>query len=87
METVVKKSGKKTSKFWYIGRRDNPQLSKPYFKMYGQLTKKEVKAKENCLYGSMSLTPYKTEEEYNQQIAKLTNEGYLIQRAGRFINL
>ena len=63
-----------TKKF-YIGRRDNPQLPRPYFIAYNQLTKIEAKKKENCSYGSMSLTSYESIEEYNIEIEKLKKAG------------
>lgn len=62
-------------KFYYIGERFNPQLSRSYFVAYGKLTKKEVKNIENCSYGSMYLTPYSTEAEYNAKIESLKSEG------------
>jgi len=66
-----------TKKF-YIGRRDNPQFKQPYYRKYGQLTKTEVKKKENCLYGGMSLTAYDTEESYNNAIQTLLNSGFRV---------
>lgn len=63
---------------FYIGERHNPQLSKPYYKAYGQLSVKDAKSKENCLYGSMYLTPYDTEEEYNKAIDKLKSEDFRV---------
>ena len=48
---------------FYIGQRDNAQLKTPYYKAFGKLTKKDAKAKEQCAYGSMWLTGYKTEAE------------------------
>ena len=65
-------------RLYYIGERHNPQFPKPYYKMYGQLYKKEVKAKENCLYGSMRLTGYATEEEYLDAIKQLREAGYSV---------
>jgi len=64
----------KTLKF-YIGERNNPQLSSPYYKMYGQLTIKEAKKKEDCVYGSMDLTSYDSEESYNKAIKELNEKG------------
>lgn len=60
---------------FYIGERSNPQLASSYYKAYGKLTKKEAKAKESCAYGSMWLTGYKTEDEYNAAIESLKAEG------------
>ena len=59
---------------YYIGYRSNPQLGGYYVK-YGQLTKTAAKAKEKCVYGSMSLTAYNSEEEYNSAIDKLLAAG------------
>jgi hypothetical protein len=63
---------------FYLGKRDNPQLSKPYYVKYGQLSKKEVVKKENCLYGNMSLTAYDNETSYNNAIDSLEKEGFRI---------
>ncbi len=66
----------KRIKLFYIGERFNPQFKKPYFVAYGILSKTAVKEKESSVYGSMSLTPYETEELYNQKIEQLKDEGY-----------
>jgi hypothetical protein len=71
----------KTPLKFYIGERSNPQLKKSYFVTYGRLTKKDAQKKEDCLYGSMSLTPYETEEEYNTAISKLEEEGFNIKNS------
>ncbi len=63
---------------YYIGQRNNPQLPKPYFVAYGKISKKFAKQAENCVYGSMFLTPYDTEEEYNNQIEKLRDAGFKV---------
>lgn len=64
------------TKPYYLGERNNPQLAKPYYRMYGQLSKTEVKRKENCLYGSMYLIPFQTQEEYEAKIDELKTNGY-----------
>ena len=49
----------KRIKLFYIGWRGNPQLKNGgYYKAYGQLSKTEAKRKENCAYGSMTLSSY-----------------------------
>ena len=63
---------------YYIGQRNNPQLSKPYFIAYGKLSKAKVKEAEKSLYGSMDLTPYDSENEYNNTINKLRLDGYSV---------
>jgi hypothetical protein len=68
----------KSNKLFYIGQRCNPQLKNPYYKAYGQLSKKEVKEKEDCLYGSMWLTPYSTEEEYYNKLNELKENGFKV---------
>lgn len=60
---------------FYIGQRNNPQLGTPYYKAFGKLTKKDAKAKEQCAYGSMWLTGYKTEAEYTSAIEQLKQAG------------
>jgi hypothetical protein len=67
-----------TSKLFYIGERSNPQLSKPYYRSYGQLTKTEAKKKEDCNYGSMYLTSYENETDYNDAINKLIEDGFRV---------
>ena len=66
----------KNSNKFYIGERINPQLNKSYYNAYGQLSKSEVKKKEDCLYGSIILTPYDTEELYNDRINELREQGF-----------
>ena len=69
----------KRQKQWYIGERQNPQFSKPYYVAYGQLSKKAAAEKENgSLYGSMDLTPYETEEAYNKALESLKSEGFTV---------
>lgn len=64
------------NKPYYLGERHNPQFKKPYYRMFGQLSKAEVKRKEKSLYGNMYLIPFQTQEEYNTKIAELKNQGY-----------
>lgn len=61
---------------FYIGKRFNPQLSQPYFKAYGKLTKKDAKVYSKPSYGTMLLTGYEKEEEYLQAIEEIKSEGY-----------
>jgi hypothetical protein len=61
---------------YYIGERHNPQFVKPYYRAYGQLSAKDARKKEDCLYGSRCLTGYKTKKEYIAEIERLKNEGY-----------
>lgn len=74
-----KKSTKKT-KLWYIGRRDNPQFKQPYYVAYGQLSKTEANKKEDTLYGSMWLTGFATQQEYESKIAELQLNGFRVTR-------
>lgn len=67
-----------TSKRYYIGKRVNPQFKKPYYKAYGQLSKADVKKKENAIYGSMVLAGYDTFQEYNAQILQLQADGFSV---------
>jgi len=88
IQKVLVKAGRKdlaqkyylkiAAKLFYIGRRDNPQFSKPYYVAYGQLSKSDVKNKENSLYGSMSLQGYATEQEYNTEIERLKTDGFRV---------
>lgn len=73
-KTTLEEAPKK----FFIGRRDNPQLSKPYFKAYGQLSQTSAKEKEKSAYGSMSLTSYNSEEEYQKALDKIKSDGYSI---------
>ncbi len=63
---------------YYIGQRNNPQLSKPYFVAYGKLSKAKVREAEKSLYGSMYLTPYESEQEYNDKLNQLRLDGYSV---------
>jgi hypothetical protein len=63
---------------YYIGQRNNPQLPKPYYILCGKLTDEEVNAMSDPTYGSIELTSYITEQEYNDKINQLRLEGYYI---------
>lgn len=65
-------------KKFYIGKRHNPQLSKPYFVAFGQLTAKEAKGKEKSLYGSMSLSAFSSEQEYSAELKRIEGEGFRV---------
>jgi hypothetical protein len=67
-------------KKYYLGTRRNPQLPKPYYVAYGQLTKKDAKSRENCLYGSMYLRPFDTKEEYENEILLKESMGYRVSK-------
>lgn len=67
-------------KNYYIGARYNPQLPAPYYVAYGQLTKKDVKKKEDCIYGSMYLTPYDSKEKYEDEISRLESAGFRVSK-------
>lgn len=69
-------------KLFYIGRRDNPQLQKPYFKAYGRLSAAEAAKKTDCLYGSMSLESFATEAAYSARLAQLKAEGFRVSETG-----
>lgn len=60
---------------WYLGIRHNPQLKTPYYKVYGQLFKKQVKEKEQSLYGTMILSSCDTKEELITMVKSLQDQG------------
>jgi hypothetical protein len=65
------------AKKYYLGERINPQLSKPYYKAYGQLSKKEAAKKEkDQTYGSMTLTAFETKVGYETAIRLRKEEGF-----------
>ena len=64
------------AKLFYIGERRNPQFKKPYYTPLGQLTKRQAKDKEDCLYGSNFMLPFETEVEYNNAIEKFKTDGF-----------
>lgn len=68
----------RSKKFYYLGERHNPQLSKPYYIKFGQLTKKDAKDKGNTLYGSIDVISFDTEKKYNDFIQKKKEEGYTV---------
>jgi hypothetical protein len=68
----------KTTKLFCIGERVNPQLKKSYYNAYGKLTKKQIKEKENCVYGSMYITVYDTKEAYENAKQRLVNDGFKV---------
>jgi hypothetical protein len=63
---------------FYIGERHNPQLSKPYYLARGQMTAADAKKGEECLYGSIIMTPYESEVSYNNALADLKANGFRI---------
>lgn len=73
--------GKRAQPLYYLGRRGNPQLSKPYFTAYGQLSKTAAKRKENCAYGSMSLESFESGLSYAARIVELEAEGFRVNQA------
>lgn len=70
---------RKTGRQWYIGERNNPQLQKPYFIAYGQLSKAEAMKKEYPQYGGMRLTVgFTTLQEYENKINDLRERGFRV---------
>jgi len=65
-------------KLFYLKERHNPQFKKPYYVREGQLSKTEVKKKENSLYGDNYMLSYNTRKEYNDAIEKLKANGYIV---------
>lgn len=63
---------------YYIGERSNPQLTKSYYVGYGQLSKVKAESCEECSYGSMTLTGYKTKKEYEDKIKELKSENFTV---------
>ena len=75
IEPVKKKKGSK----YYLKERNNPQLSKPYYKMKGLMTKKEVKKLEGSeIYGSNIYFCFNTKEEYESEIERLKSKGFTV---------
>ena len=65
-------------KLYYIGERNNPQFKKPYYIAYGQLTKKDVKRKEKCMYGDLCITGFVNKEDYDNTLLSLKQKGFSI---------
>jgi hypothetical protein len=69
----------KKIKLFYVGWRRNPQLPNGgYYKAFNQLSKAEANRKEKCVYGSMTLVSFETEEQYNEFIGKVKGEEYSV---------
>ena len=68
----------KAVKKFYIGERNNPQLEKPYYRAYGQLSKTSASQKSKTLYGSVSVLEFNTKDEYLNKIETLKSEGYTV---------
>jgi hypothetical protein len=65
---------------WSIGRRDNPQLPKPYYRCYGQLSAADRKKKETSVaYGSVTVAAYDTEEQYVEAALALMADGFKVE--------
>ncbi len=69
----------KTQQKFYIGRRDNPQFKNPYYVAYGQISKTKAAKKEKCLYGSMTLEAFESEDDYTNKIKQLKSQGFSCQ--------
>jgi hypothetical protein len=64
---------------WWVRTRHNPQLGTYYVAM-GQMSKARAKEwMDKSLYGSNSMEPYPTEEEYNARLKQLRDAGERIQ--------
>ena len=68
----------KTVKSYWIKERHNPQLEKPYYTAYGQLSKREAVKKEKTLYGFSIMREYKTADEYNAAVEKFKADGFTV---------
>lgn len=66
------------NKKFYMGERHNPQFKQPYYVVYGQLTKKEAKAKGNCAYGSMNVLEYDTQADLDAAILQREFDGFRV---------
>ena len=67
-----------TKKLFYIGQRNNPQLSKPYYIAYGQLSKTDAKKFRDCLYGSIHLTSFDNVVDFENDIIRIKSEGFKV---------
>ena len=63
---------------YWIKERHNPQMDKPYYVKYGQLSKTKALKKENSLYGYNRMLEFKTLEEYEAKIKELEAEGFKV---------
>ena len=64
---------------YYIGWRGNPQLPNGgYYKAFGQLSKREAKKKEECVYGSMYLQSYPDAQSYDAALTEHMIKGFSI---------
>lgn len=68
---------KKKLNYW-IRERHNPQLG-VYYVAHGQLTNREAKAHEKCLYGWDLMLEFNTEDEYLAELQKLKDRGEKVQ--------
>lgn len=63
---------------WYIMERDNPQLPKPYYKVYGKLSKKRADELTKVSYGSKRMIPFDSEEAMKDKVEDLRKSGFSI---------
>ena len=68
----------KAQPLYYIGKRLNPQLPKPYFVAYGQLSKAAAKRKSNTLYGDMIMESFESGLSYAARIVELEAQGFAV---------
>lgn len=71
----------KSKKLYYLGKRLNPQLPKPYFMAYGQLSAAQAKKKTNCLYGAVVLECFESPIAYGARIVELEAQGFAIRQS------
>jgi len=65
----------KIIKSYWIKERHNPQLTKPYYSLCGQLSKTAARKKENSLYGFNIMLEFPTLAEYEAKVKELKDGG------------
>lgn len=65
-------------KLFYLKERNNPQFDKVYYVKMGQCSKTEAKKHEKTLYGSNTMIPFSTEQEYNDAIKQYELAGFKV---------
>lgn len=63
---------------YYIIERHNPQLKQPYYMAKGKISKKNAKEWNNTIYGTNVLLTFDTEQEYNDKLTELKEQGMSI---------
>ncbi len=65
-------------KYWYLKRRDNPQLGTYYYRL-GNISQAAAKRAGGSLYGQNNVLRFESSDELEKEIVRLIESGETIQ--------